>query len=505
MKKTLLIYPPLGSDDIFIKDIPLSLVYLASESVLHGISIEILDLRLYSDWEQVLINHINEDIILYGISVLTGNPIKNAIKITECIKEHGTSKVVWGGHHPTIEPESTMRFDQIDFIIRGFGSHPLRLLIEALHEKNEIDFSDIPGLTYRTNDSTKHNSRDNNWELISYRDIPYHLIEQNLDKYNRFNGTENIFPIFTSLGCPYQCSFCMAPAIYKNMLKKWIAFDIEEIIEHIKFLIDKYNVTQFSVYDDDSFVSLNRIRILLKRIIEDNINIKIDFRGARIDELDNADDDIIELMQQAGVKHFQVGIESGSQKVLDIMNKKINYSQIVRVNKRLARFKSLVPIYNLMTAVPGETLEDLLKTKNLVLKLIIDNPNCITGFPANYKPLPGTHLYTVAVEKYGMKPIERLKDWISLDTADSEIFFPWYTKNYNNYLRMFQISSFFIDRKILKEIPKTTIFNRLLHIIALIYRPIALFRLKNDITFLNVEYHLYRIFRKLVNFSQKII
>lgn len=496
MKEALLIYPPLGSDDVFIKDVPLSLVYAASSSAKNKFPIKILDLRLYPNWEKELKKYLTDQVMLIGLSVLTGNPIRNAMAITDFIKNNSLAKVVWGGHHPTMEPESTMKFDKVDFLIRGFGSESLRLLISELN-KHAPNFSRVPGLSYRIDNDVIHNKVKNEWEMIGFRDIPYHLIEDTFHRYNRFSNNERLMPIFTSFGCPYKCAFCMAPVMYKDMEKKWVSFEIEEIIDHIKYLITTFNITAISVYDDDSFININYTRNLLEKIIEEKVNLKIDFRGARINELDSIGEDFFKLMVKAGVIHFQVGLESGSQKVLDIMNKKINYEQIIRVNEKLAKFASLVPIYNLMTGVPDEDYDDLKKTKDLVLRLYRDNKNCIIGFPAKFKPLPGTALYDIAVKR-GLERIDSLEGWSNIDTADSDMFFPWYTKKYNMYINMFQIASLFIDNKILKEIPPASFFNRLLRIIAIGYRPIALLRLKYDFYLFNFEFVVYKFFRKFV-------
>ncbi|OHD69348.1 MAG: hypothetical protein A2W19_05410 [Spirochaetes bacterium RBG_16_49_21] len=493
--KTLLIYPPLGSDDAFIKDVPLSLLYLAAHSVKSGFTVEILDLRLSPDWMKSLKEHLTADVMLAGISVMTGNPIKNAIEITKFIKSNSRSKVIWGGHHPTMEPESTIKFEGIDYIIRGFGSEALSTLLHELVKKRP-SFEKVPALSYRRNNQIVHNKVLHKWEMIPFRDIPYQLIKHTYEQYNRFGSEERIMPIFTSLGCPYQCSFCMAPVIYEKMKKKWVTYDIDEVIQHMQYLIQQFGVTYISVYDDDSFIDSKRMMTLLRRIIDEKIHLIIDFRGARINELDKMNDADYEIMVKAGVRHFQVGLESGSQKVLDIMNKKINIEQIIRVNKRLSRF-NLVPLYNLMTGVPGETVDDIIETKNLVLRLYNDNPNCIVGFPAKFKPLPGTQLYYESI-KFGLKPIELLEEWIKIDTAETDMYFPWYTRKYDKYIKMFQVTSFFLDKKILREIQSTTVLNTFLRIAAAIYRPLAMFRLKYNITWFNVEYMMYIAFRKIL-------
>ncbi|MEW5691816.1 MAG: radical SAM protein [Candidatus Hydrogenedentota bacterium] len=498
-KSVLLIYPPLGSDDIFIRDIPLSLLYAATLSVKNGYHIEILDLRICKDFRGTLIKRIAKgDILLVGISVLTGNPIKYAIEITDIIKSFRREiKIVWGGHHSTMEPESTMGFKKIDFLIRGFGSKPLKKLIEQLFNDTN-NFSEIQGLTYRDGDKIISNDIETEWEIINYKDIPYHLIENNLVNYSRFKGRDRTFPIFTSMGCPYKCSFCMAPLLYKNFKRKIIYFDIDEVIEHIKFLIERYNATEISIYDDDSFVDIKRMEYFFKRIIGEDIRIKIDFRGIRIDELYRLDNNFLELMRKAGVRHFQVGLESGSQKVLDILNKNIKIEQIIEVNRRLIDYKELVPLYNLMTGIPGETIAELKATRDLVLKLYNENPNCIIGFPAKFKPLPGTELYKIAVKDYNLRKIDTLSEWAKIDTAETDLYFPWYTRECNNYIKMFQVVSFFIDKKILREIECTSVINKILRIIAILYRPVALFRLKHNITLLNIEYFLYTLIRRAI-------
>jgi radical SAM superfamily enzyme YgiQ (UPF0313 family) len=184
-------------------------------------------------------------------------------------------------------------------------------------------------------------------------------------------------------------------------------------------------------------------------------------------------------MEDVGVTHLQLGLESGSQRLLDYLQKDISVDQVIRVNKRLSRYRKLRPIYNLFCGVPGERIEDLKMTKELMLRLIDDNPNCLTGFPANYKPIPGSVLYDIAVEM-GLIPPENLEEWAEYDSSRTNISFPWYSKEYGKYVKMLQLASYVIDDKVSKELPMNNIKHILIRLAARLYKPIALYRLRHD-------------------------
>lgn len=491
----LLIYPQLGSFDQLFRDIPLSLIYAATDSVKNGFKVKILDLRLHSDdWQKQIDDHMTSGCSLVGLSVMTGHPIKTSLKISKYIKSHYNTPIVWGGPHPTILPEQTLENENIDYIIRDWGSKALFQLIQWIKGySNELE--GVLGLGYKKNGKIILNPNQCNFEMLDFRDLPYHLVDITSNNYNRLNNGEVIFPIFTAVGCPYKCTFCMSPAVYKKIKgKKWIPYGADYVIGHIEYLFDKYDFRRLQVYDDDSFVDIDRMRKFIQKYIARGFHEKfvLDFRGARINELDKMDDAFLELMVQANVEMMAIGVESGSDMILKKMNKGISVEQIVRVNRKLARYTQLRPHYNFFCGVPEETLKSLNQTKELLLELVKENPNCYLGVGADWKPLPGSVMTERAVANFGLSLPKRLEDWSSIDSFDAKkIVHPWYTKKMNNMIKLLQISGQLLDNKII-DFRKNLrgVVGTLIYILSVLYKPILLFRLKHNFTSVLVEYHI---------------
>lgn len=357
----------------------------------------------------------------------------------------------------------------------------------------------ILGLGYKKNDKIILNSTMCSFEMLDFHDLPYHLVNISGSNYNRLNNGEIIFPIFTAVGCPYKCSFCMSPAVYKKIKgKKWIPYDTDFVISHIAYLTEKYDFQRLQIYDDDSFVDLNRMYNLLNEYIKRGFSkkYKLDFRGARINELDKMDDEFLNLMVNANVDLLAIGVESGSDEILKKMNKGITVAQTIRVNQRFAKFPSLRPHYNFFCGIPEETMESLIETKQLILRLLKDNPNCYLGVGADWKPLPGSVMTDRAIERYGLSLPEDLFQWAAIDSFDADkLIHPWYTKEMNNMIKLLQIAGQVLDNKI-KEFRKDMglILGNFLYFLSVLYKPILLLRLKYNFTSFLFEYNLKNYF-----------
>jgi len=495
----LLIFPKLGSDDIFIKDIPVGLLYAATDVVKNGYKVKLLDLRLYKDWKKALSDNLTDTVKVVGISVYTGYPIKTSLEISKFVKGSTHALVVWGGPHASIEPSHTLENENIDYLVRGYGAAAFGRLADHIFKRG-VAIEEISGVSYKVQRKIIHNPVSEDLELIDYRDIPYELVGETMKAYSRFNSGEVFAPIYTSVGCPYQCAFCISPILYRDKKVKWKAYPNEEILSHIKYLRKKFNANHLSIYDDDAFIDLDRIKNLLRMIKTENVNMKISFRGVRVNELDRIDQETLKLLEDVGATHFQVGVESGSDRILGMMQKGITVEQVLRVNRKLSKFDKLVPLYNLMTGIPGETLDELKDTIDIMIKLIDENPGCLVGYPVKFKPYPGSELFDLAVEM-GLGRPKRLEDWIKYDSAESDIYFPWYTPRYNHFIKMAQVASYFVDNKAVKEIKGTTIFNRILRFISRIYQPIAYLRLKYKFDKLLIEDCFIKIFRWTVRIT----
>ncbi|APG26655.1 hypothetical protein A7E78_01525 [Syntrophotalea acetylenivorans] len=497
MKKLdlLLIFPQLGAFDELVKDIPLSLIYAAADAVKDGFSVEILDLRLYGDgWQEQIDQRMKDGCFLVGLSVMTGNPIRTSLEVSKYIKSKYSSEIVWGGAHPTILPEQTLENEYIDYVIRDWGSKALCQLVGYVKQR-DLPLDSIVGLGYKTGGQVHLNETCSEFEILDFRDIPYHLVDVASPAYNRLSNGEMIFPVFTAVGCPYKCTFCMSPAVYKKIKGgKWIPFEMEEVFQHMDYLLDSYPISRFQIYDDDSFVDIERMRSFFREYISRGYpdRVKLDFRGVRIDELDRTDDEFLSLMVESRVEIMAIGVESGSDRMLESMKKGITAEQIRRVNRKLARFPSLKPHYNFFCGIPGETMATLIETKNLLLQLVQDHPGCYLGVGADWKPLPGSVMTDQAVADYGLKLPEKLEEWADIDSFDAEkIVHPWYSREMDNMIRLLQIAGQALDCKLYDFKKELGIFwGNLLISLASLYRPILMFRLTRNFVSFPVEYTL---------------
>lgn len=493
MIDALLIFPRLGSMDSMIVELPLSILYAAAESIQRGFDVQLLDLRCVAgDWRPVLSNRLSQGVRLLGISVMTGMPLKNGREISLFVRSHfPTVRIVWGGPHVTVLP-ATVEEEFIDYLVRGYGSRPLADLIQALREGRTPD--GIEGLSFKRADGQViHAPRSRQFERLHYKTIPYHLLDPLSPCYQRaYKGGEMLFPIFTAVGCPYQCTFCVSPAVYRQIQgKKWLADPVEEVVEHIEMVKNRYGVRHFSVIDDTSFVQIPRMRQLFTLIQARNLAIRLEFRGARVNEIDKMDDDFLELMIAVGGEVIMVGVESASDRLLKSMSKAITREQIFRVNRKLARHPRLRPHYNFIYGVPGETYQDLKETKDAVLTLLKENPQAYFGFGSDWKPIPGTVMLEEAEQHYGYQPPRTLDDWIQMDSSDAhhKIDHPWYTPAHDSLIRLMQMASFVIDDKIIRESHgvNTPLFI-VLRLLSRLYKPIAWLRMRFNFPYLMVEY-----------------
>jgi radical SAM superfamily enzyme YgiQ (UPF0313 family) len=497
--KIVLIQPNVGTLGKFSQQIPLSLLYVASGLVKNNFAVRLIDNRCCEKtWEKILVNALNEEVLFVGITVMGGTPISNAIEISRLVKSHSDIPIVWGGAQPSAIPAQILEKDFVDYTVSGSGvssSIKLANILNNGHRRIE-ELREIPGLGYKSGGRIYLNEPYEGFEHVSYQDIPYSLIKDFSD-YGQIGSTGRVFPIYSAYGCPYNCAFCISPARYRDFKKKWVALSAPEIADHIEFLIKNFMATEIYFYDDDSFVDLNHVRALLEEAKKRNLKIRMNFRGARINEVLKMDKTFLDELADRGTRILHIGLESGSQRILDLFKKGIRVEDILAANKKIAQSR-IIAGYNWIIGTPTETREDIDKTAKLILKLIEENPRCFVFQPNKFQPFVGTELAQLAFA-HGYKQPERLEDWIypEIETDKPQ---PWYSKETHKMIKMLYITSFFIDGKSDLLLEKNTPKNLLIKLLSKLYKPIARIRFKYGITFCLFEHLLYKFF---ISKSQK--
>lgn len=407
----LLIYPLLSRKRAVIDENkqfwpPLGLAYLASALEGNGHKVDILDrdalLRKNGlDFDKVdaitleKIRELKPKIV--GISVTTPN-MPDVGNLAVIIK--GSFKdvmLVVGGPHVTGEPVLTLEdVPCVDVAVRGEGENTL------LELANGKKLEEITGITYRSGGDILSNP---DRELITDIDsLPLparHLLDMKFytrpSRFTSRNLSLRTTSVFTARGCPYRCSFCAGPLVFSGKVR---FHSPERVIREIEELILKYNVEALYFAEDMFLSSKKRAEELLGFFIEKGINKKIKWIAQAKASI--ITEDLLSLMKKAGCVGVEYGFESGSQRILDLMNKKQKIGESLKAAE-LTRRARLRFQANIITGYPGETVEDFKETLRFVKKI---KPNMI-GFNI-FMPLPGTPSYNKL--KLEGKPLPKWED-----------------------------------------------------------------------------------------------
>ncbi len=284
--------------------------------------------------------------------------------------------IICGGKHVTSNPKDLLSNDA-DFCAIGESEITIVELLDALNFKEPIE--DVKGITYLKDSKIEFTPQRSflpmdyilrpAFELVDYekyvdfrlQSIPGHFLRSGF--------------IFGSRGCPYRCEFCTT-----NIRSSYRERSVDDLIDEIEWQINKFNIEGFVVLDDLFYFREDRTVEFCNKIIERNIKTKF-FCHARVDRVKK---ETVELMKNAGVLLLAIGVESGSQKILDAMKKGITVEQI----------ENAFGIYNevgintfafIIVGHPKETEEDRERTKQLLKK--IKATNVAVNY---YMPMPGT-------------------------------------------------------------------------------------------------------------------
>lgn len=284
-------------------------------------------------------------------------------EIVATLREKTTKEAVFiaGGHHASALPEEVLV--DFDYVIIGEGEKALLQLMEDLKHGKTIVKKAIVGECMECLD-------DVGW-------IDYSMVK--MDKYTRMVNGQKSISILTSRGCPYSCNFCNS---YLMKTYKTVRFrSAKDVFEEVMSLHKQYGINSFRIQDD--IFSINKPR--LEELAELFEPFQISFRCfARID---NINEEILGYFKKIGIFHLSFGVESGSQKILNLMNKGITVNQIkesILLSKKHG-FKCRV---YLIAGYPGETEETINETIELMKEV---RPDDISIYPLI--PYPGTALF----------------------------------------------------------------------------------------------------------------
>ncbi len=440
--------------------LPASLLAASTLLDKEGYHVKIIDQRISPNWKSDLKKELSKRPLFVGVTSMTGPQINNALEISGLVKEHEVP-VVWGGVHASLLPNQTLQHKDIDMIIQGEGEVTSLELAKALEKRKSL--SGLKGLWYKNGKRIIRNPQRPFVDLNEIPDLPYHLVDVN-QYFSNFYGNK-MLAFFSSRGCPFGCRFCYN-IVYNK--RNWRPLTAENTLNRLEYLVDKFKLEGVWFRDDNFFPDTGRAGAILKGIMK--FDISWGTSGARLDLLSQLDNKFIDLMNESRCKFLYIGVESGSDRILDLIGKGITRKQIIKTNLKLRRLDAIQRC-NFMIGLPSETKKDLEDTVSLSFQILKDNKNAIVSQYQIFTPYPGTALFDTVV-KQGFKPPNNLVDWSNFRFEATKI--EWSDKDMEGRLRMLAFTSWFVDTK-LEGLAK----SKWMKVLAKMYAPIARYRLKN--------------------------
>jgi radical SAM superfamily enzyme YgiQ (UPF0313 family) len=377
--------------------IPLGLAYLGAVAEKAGHQVTVIDCqgeRLTYDSFRQRIAGVPSDIIGVTSTTLLYNSAKT---IMETAREvHPNAVTMIGGSHVSFWDENALNETKaLDVIVRKEGENTFLELLQRI--ETQKNYSDVLGTTVRTKDGIVHNpDRPFLHDLDSLPSPAYHLLP--LDSYHRMGKT--IFPIVTSRGCVQWCDFCSTVRMFGRGYR---VRSPKKVVDDMEALHNKYGESQFTFYDDAFTINRNHTLEMCADIKGRGLNVEWDCE-TRVDAVDK---ELLEKMHDAGCITIWFGVESGSEKILDKMHKKINREQ-VRTAFKMAQKAGMMTIASAVIGFPGETEETAWETINFINSLNPDDIGCYIA-----TPYPGTPMYDEVVKNGWL----RVTDFNKYDTA----------------------------------------------------------------------------------------
>lgn len=388
-KRILLIYPPspvLNREDrcqqptkdlIVIPPLPpTDLMYLAAVAEKAGLEAKINDYSQNGDYEADL-KEFNPDYLVVNIATPTLEHDLDAVKKAKEICPNVIT-IAKGAAFLTLSERIIKEHNELDFGILGEAENTLKEILEGKPK------AEILGLYYKENGEVKFTGNRPFIEDLDSLPFPArHLVDNNI--YRRPDNNKVQATIKVSRGCPFHCFFCLATPVSGAKVRRRSP---ENIVAEIKECVEKYNIKNFLFWSDIFNIDKDWTMKLCQTIIDSGLKIT----WSANTRADTADLEMAEMMYKSGCRLVSIGVESGSQYMLEKMGKKITLNDVRRTVKVFKKAK--IRIYNyFVIGLPWETEETVEETIKFAIEL---NSDFISFYTAT--PLPGSRFYDYALE-----------------------------------------------------------------------------------------------------------
>jgi len=481
----LLIDPgPKGQQNLHI---PLALLHVAKPLIDNGYEVRIIDTRIH-DYRDVAL----DDVLCVGMTAMTSPPqISMGLELSRYFKERRSDvPIIWGGTHPSILPEETAGNPYVDAVVRGEGEITFLEIVQMLDSGQY--WEKVKGITYWKNGKAISTPDRELIDLDKIGNLPYHLIEK-----GDYPAARYAFDYLSSKGCPHRCAFCCD---INSRRKVWRAKAPAVVVDELQFIVNEFNPERVVFVDANFFVSRKRVEEICRLIKERGLDVKFQV-SCRFDYFVEFERPFLELLRTSGFDELVMGAESGSDRMLEFIQKDISADQIIE-SVKICEEHDIKPVISFVTGFPTETQEDINMTLDLYDRIMSVNSKIeVNGFFI-FMPYPGCVLYDFIRIEYKYLPAESLEEWANVKWWE-ETGFPWVTTKINKRLQTIHlmVRYFFVQRLTKKwsfEHRKARVGNSTLLAFAMvllidIFSFPARFRWKNRFFSFPVEWQIWKL------------
>ena len=404
---------------------PLGLAFVAAALEKDGFQVEMLDNYLLNkpigDVKQT-VRRLSPEIVGIGCS---SNTYQRCVETAKAVKEVLPScKVVVGGWHPSCMPETMLKHPEIDYVVMGEGERAMVNLANNIIEgKNGSAVSAISNIAYRHEGKIIRNALTFIDDLDQVPFPARHLLPMHL--YDRVIDYLSVKPVDTMnviRGCPYNCNWCNVKGLWGQTCR---AFSPLRVVGEISHMVNKYG-SKGIYFVGDNFTIDKRSTLEICRLLKEH---KLDIEWACETGVDLISRELLKEMKDAGCRTIFFGVESGSAKVLEKINRGITLQQVIDAFK-LCKEEGMQTVGSFIIGIPGETANDMEATFKFAKKLDPD------WFLLNvFIAYPGCSLYEEILQKHLYDRMEDFLAYVKTEDFNYELLLEVQRRFHRNFNR----------------------------------------------------------------------
>ncbi len=404
-RKIIFFFPAFSSQEA---TAPLGILACCTPLVRAGYEVRIVDSTITPNFQKRVLKEL-EDALCLAVSLVTGPMIRETVQIAKAAKALYPDKpVILGGWHPSLLPHQTLAAEYVDIVVKGQGEEALLEIVQRI--ESGASLKGVAGAGYKEDGRLVFNPPR---ALKPIRELPpkaYHLAD--FDAYQKVCGRR--WAMYTSsLACPYNCAYCTNDGVYG---RKWNALDAGQVVEETTDLVTRYGLSLLWIVDDNFLVDRERAVAIAEGLVRSGVRFDWSIQ-ASTNLVDRFTVDELKLLRRAGLSQVSQGADSGSLKVMHLMNKDFQKVETIYAAAEKLTQAGIRPSFNMIFGFPGEGEPERRESIRLIMNICRRYPGA--EFWTNiFTPYPGAPVMERAFE-LGIQVPDSLEGWVD--------FFPRYT------------------------------------------------------------------------------